>query len=56
VRSNAMIKARRFAYIVVFCLIASLGYSQSLDSEYVAPVHPVPRGKAPGMKVQLLKI
>jgi hypothetical protein len=29
-----MIKARRFAYIVVFCLIASLGYSQSLDSEY----------------------
>jgi oxalate decarboxylase/phosphoglucose isomerase-like protein (cupin superfamily) len=37
VRSNAMIKARRFAYyIVVFCLIAFLGYSQSLDSEYVA--------------------
>jgi hypothetical protein len=33
-----MIKARRFAYIVVFCLIASLGYSESLDSEseYVA--------------------
>jgi hypothetical protein len=51
-----MIKARRFAYIVVFCLTASLGYSQSLDSEYVAPVHLVPRGKATGMKVPLLKI
>jgi hypothetical protein len=48
-----MIKATRFAFIVVFCLTVSLGYSQSLDSKYVAPVHPVPRGKAPGMKVQL---
>jgi hypothetical protein len=50
-----MIKATHFTHIVVLCLTASLGHSQSLDSEYVAPVHPVPQGKPPGMKVQLLK-
>ena len=50
-----MIHAKRFALMLVFCLTAALGYSQDLDSEYVAPVHPVPRGVAPGMKVQLLK-
>jgi predicted DNA-binding protein with PD1-like motif len=50
-----MINAKRFAFMLVFCLTASLGYSQDLNSEYVAPVHPVPRGEAPGMKVQLLK-
>ena len=50
-----MIRARRVAHIVVFCLITTLGYSQSFDSEYVAPVHPVLRGEARGMKVQLLK-
>jgi uncharacterized protein len=41
--------------MLALCLTATLGYSQDLDSEYVAPVHPVPRGEAPGMKVQLLK-
>jgi uncharacterized protein len=50
-----MINAKRFAYMLAFCLTATLGYSQDLDSTYVAPVHPVSRGKAPGMKVQLLK-
>jgi uncharacterized protein len=50
-----MVNAKRFAHMLVFCLTTTLGYSQDLDSEYVAPVHPVPRGEAPGMKVQLLK-
>jgi hypothetical protein len=50
-----MINAKRFAPMLIFCLITTLGHSQDLDSQYVAPVHPVPRGKAPGMKVQLLK-
>jgi hypothetical protein len=40
-----MIRARRVAHIVVFCLITTLGYSQSFDSEYVAPAHPVPEAK-----------
>jgi uncharacterized protein len=52
---NAMIHAKRFSLMLAFCLTAALGYSQDLDSEYVVPVHPVPRGEAPGMKVQLLK-
>ena len=50
-----MINGKRFALMLAFCLIATLGYSQDLNSEYVAPVQPVPRGEAPGMKVQLLK-
>ena len=50
-----MISAKRFAHMLVFCLTTALGYSQDLDSEYVAPVHAVPRGEARGMKVQLLK-
>ena len=50
-----MITAKRFAHMLVFCLATTLGYSQDLDSEYVSPVHPVPRGQAPGMKIQLLK-
>jgi predicted DNA-binding protein with PD1-like motif len=29
-------------------------YSQDTTSEYVAPSEPVPKGKAPGMKVQLV--
>jgi predicted DNA-binding protein with PD1-like motif len=50
-----MITAKRFAHMSVFCLATTLAYSQDLDSEYVSPVHPVPRGQAPGMKIQLLK-
>jgi predicted DNA-binding protein with PD1-like motif len=50
-----MINVKRFVYMLAFCLTTTLGHSQDLDSEYVAPVHPVPRGEAPGMKVQLLK-
>lgn len=49
-----MINAKRFAPVLALCLIIPLVYSQDINSEYVAPVHPVPRGKAPGMKVQLL--
>jgi predicted DNA-binding protein with PD1-like motif len=52
---NAMINTKRIVHMLAFCLTATLGYSQDLDSEYVAPVHPAPRGEAPGMKVQLLK-
>jgi hypothetical protein len=40
-----MINAKRFAHILVFCLATTLGYSQGLGCEYVAPVHPVPRGE-----------
>ncbi len=36
-------------------LTATVGYSHDLNSEYGGPVHPVPRGEAPGMQVQLLK-
>jgi uncharacterized protein len=50
-----VINAKWFAPMLAFCLTATLGYAQDLDSQYVAPVHPVPRGEAPGMKVQLLK-
>jgi predicted DNA-binding protein with PD1-like motif len=50
-----MINTKRFVYMLAFWLSTTLGYSQDLESQYVAPVHPVPRGEAPGMKVQLLK-
>jgi uncharacterized protein len=50
-----MINPKRFVHLLAFCLTTTLGYSQDLDSQYVAPEHPVPRGEAPGMKVQLLK-
>ena len=52
---TAMINPKQFVYMLAFCLATTLGYSQNLDGEYVAPEHPVPRGEAPGMKVQLLK-
>src|SRR5437899_1532329 len=35
-------------------IAAMMGYSQEKTSEYVAPSETVPRGRAPGMKVQLL--
>jgi predicted DNA-binding protein with PD1-like motif len=50
-----VINAKRFAHMLAFCLTATVGYSQNIDSQYVAPVHPVSRGEAPSMKVQLLK-
>jgi hypothetical protein len=31
-----MINAKRFAHMLVFCLTTTLGYSQDLESEYVA--------------------
>jgi predicted DNA-binding protein with PD1-like motif len=34
--------------------IVAMGYSQETANDYVAPSQAVPRGKAPGMKVQLL--
>ena len=50
-----MINTKQLVYMLTFCLATTLGYSQDSNSEYVATVHPVPRGEAPGMKVQLLK-
>lgn len=49
--TNAKLLARMF----ILCVTAILGHSQDFKSKYVAPVHPVPRGQAPGMKVQLLE-
>jgi predicted DNA-binding protein with PD1-like motif len=49
----SMIKVK----LLVLSLIgiaAMMGYSQERASEYVAPSEAVPRGRAPGMKVQLL--
>jgi uncharacterized protein len=52
---SVMINAKQFVHMLTLCLTSTLGYSQDRDREYVAPAHPVPRGEAPGMKVQLLK-
>jgi hypothetical protein len=56
-----MIEVKRLGYvlssigILSFIGIATMtGYSQEKASEYVAPSEAVPRGKAPGMRVQLL--
>ena len=51
-----MINVKQFVPMLALCLTATLGYSQDRDSEYVAPVHPVPRGEAPGMKVQKIDV
>jgi predicted DNA-binding protein with PD1-like motif len=50
-----MIKIVRLAYLVPLIGIASmLGHPQGTTSEYVAPSQAAPKGKAPGMQVQLL--
>jgi hypothetical protein len=56
-----MIRAKRRGYVLAFIGILALigigamsGHSQETAGEYVAPSQAVPRGKAPGMQVQLL--
>jgi predicted DNA-binding protein with PD1-like motif len=50
-----MIRAKQFgsALLLAWTAIAS-GYSQDAASEYVSPSEAVPKGGAPGMKVQLI--
>jgi predicted DNA-binding protein with PD1-like motif len=40
--------------LLLFGIVATLGYSQGTTGDYVSPSEAVPRGKAPRMKVQLL--
>ena len=56
-----MIEGKRLGYVLsligILLLIgvaATTGHSQEKASEYVAPSEAVPKGKAPGMQVQLL--
>ena len=56
-----MIEVKRLGYVLsligILLLIgvaATTGHSQEKASEYVAPSEAVPKGKAPGMQVQLL--
>jgi predicted DNA-binding protein with PD1-like motif len=46
---------KRLRYALLFSALAiAIGYSQNIESEYVAPPDAGPKGKAPSMKVQLL--
>jgi predicted DNA-binding protein with PD1-like motif len=50
-----MIKVKRLAHVLSLMGIATMmGHSQDMASEYVSPSEAVPRGRAPGMQVQLL--
>ena len=58
-----MIKVKRLGYALVYILCCVLswiwiatmtGHSREMASEYLAPSEAVPRGRAPGMQVQLL--
>src|ERR1700730_4218542 len=58
-----MIKVKRQGYALVYILCCVLswiwiatmtGHSREMASEYLAPSEAVPRGRAPGMQVQLL--
>jgi predicted DNA-binding protein with PD1-like motif len=50
-----MIKLIGLTYLLSFIgIVTMLGHSQDTPNEYVAPSQAVPKGKAPGMKVQLL--
>jgi predicted DNA-binding protein with PD1-like motif len=50
-----MTKAKQLSYALLLAGTAiTTGYSQDTASEYVAPPDAGPKGKAPGMKVQLL--
>src|SRR5258708_5894753 len=40
--------------LVLLIAAAALVYSREADSEYLGPLQPVARGRAPGMQVQLL--
>jgi uncharacterized protein len=48
-------KIKLLIYAVLLAGIATMtGYAQDAVSEYIAPADAVPKGEAPGMKVQLL--
>ena len=50
-----MIKIKQLGYsLLLLGVVTTIGYSQETTNEYVAPSEAVPRGKAPGMKIQLL--
>jgi uncharacterized protein len=50
-----MIKVKQLSYALLLVgTTITTGYSQDTASEYVAPPDAGPKGKAPGMKVQLL--
>jgi uncharacterized protein len=50
-----MIKVHQLGYVLLWIGIATLlGHSQEPAGDYVPPSEAVPRGKAPGMQVQLL--
>jgi predicted DNA-binding protein with PD1-like motif len=54
-----MINVVRLGYILGYLLLliagsGTMGYSQEASSEYIAPSHAIPTGKAPRMRVQLL--
>jgi uncharacterized protein len=50
-----MMKIKRLGCLLVLIAIAGkMGYSKDTPSDYVSSSEAVPRGKAPGMKVQLL--
>ena len=50
-----MITMKRLRYALLFSALAiATGYSQNIESEYIAPPDAAPNGKAPRMKVQLL--
>jgi predicted DNA-binding protein with PD1-like motif len=50
-----MIQVKPLGYILLFIGIATMmGHSRRTASEYVTPSEAVPRGRAPGMQVQLL--
>ncbi len=46
--------AAAFCLSVLIGVTAMLGYSQAAGSDYASPSDPVPKGKAPKMRVQLL--
>jgi hypothetical protein len=55
VKEKSMIKIKQLGYsLLLLGVVTTIGYSQEITNEYVAPSEAVPRGKAPGMKVQLL--
>jgi hypothetical protein len=54
-KKSSMTKAKQLSYALVLAGTAmTTGHSQDAAGEYVAPPDAGPKGKAPGMKVQLL--
>lgn len=52
---KSMVKVKRLGFVLsLIGIAATLGSSKQAESEYVAPSQAIPRGSAPGMRVQLL--